>query len=172
MTHTQVVVVGSAHVTLTASQTRVVRVTLERRRGSAGSRLQAQLVLLFSVVAVTPAIVLAIFVSEIHRLGQNQGLSGHELSALATVETARETSLCSGHPVIGEALANEIVKELQAVDGPKNYVYPWHCAPLPVELIQQQRYLLYLGVGVPSPFLALGEDVAQAAEIGQSESSL
>jgi two-component system, NtrC family, nitrogen regulation sensor histidine kinase NtrY len=48
---------------------RVVRVTLERRRGSAGSRLQAQLVLLFSVVAVTPAIVLAIFATVFFQLG-------------------------------------------------------------------------------------------------------
>lgn len=48
---------------------RLVRVYLERRRGSAGSRIQAQLVLLFSVVAVTPTIVVAIFATIFFQLG-------------------------------------------------------------------------------------------------------
>lgn len=52
-----------------AVSVRVVRVMLERRRGSAGSRLQAQLVLLFSVVAVTPTIVVAIFATVFFQLG-------------------------------------------------------------------------------------------------------
>jgi two-component system nitrogen regulation sensor histidine kinase NtrY len=40
---------------------RVARLWAERRRGLAGSRLHARLVLLFSLVAVTPAIVVAVF---------------------------------------------------------------------------------------------------------------
>ena len=40
---------------------RITRVWVERRRGSAGSRLHVRLVFLFSVVAVTPAIVMAVF---------------------------------------------------------------------------------------------------------------
>ena len=40
---------------------RVTRVWVERRRGSAGSQLHVRLVFLFSVVAVTPAIVMAVF---------------------------------------------------------------------------------------------------------------
>ncbi len=40
---------------------RLVRLWLERRRGSAGSRLHARLVGLFSLVSVTPAIVVAVF---------------------------------------------------------------------------------------------------------------
>ncbi|HET9019588.1 MAG TPA: PAS domain-containing sensor histidine kinase [Acetobacteraceae bacterium] len=40
---------------------RLTRVWVERRRGSAGSRLHVRLVFLFSVVAVTPAIVVAVF---------------------------------------------------------------------------------------------------------------
>ena len=40
---------------------RVVQLWAERRRGSAGSRLHVRLVLLFSVVAATPAIVVAVF---------------------------------------------------------------------------------------------------------------
>ncbi len=40
---------------------RLVRLWLERRRGSAGSKLHARLVGLFSLVSVTPAIVVAVF---------------------------------------------------------------------------------------------------------------
>ena len=40
---------------------RIVQVWAERRRGSAGSRLQIRLVVLFSLVAVTPAIIVAVF---------------------------------------------------------------------------------------------------------------
>lgn len=52
-----------------AVSVRVLRVYLERRRGSAGSHIQAQLVLLFSVVAVTPTIVVAIFATVFFQLG-------------------------------------------------------------------------------------------------------
>lgn len=52
-----------------AVMVRVLRVYRERRRGSAGSRIQAQLVLLFSVVAVTPTIVVAIFATVFFQLG-------------------------------------------------------------------------------------------------------
>jgi two-component system, NtrC family, nitrogen regulation sensor histidine kinase NtrY len=40
---------------------RLVQLVLQLRRGSAGSRLHTRLVLLFSVVAVTPAIIVAVF---------------------------------------------------------------------------------------------------------------
>ena len=40
---------------------RLVRLWLERRRGSAGSRLQSRLVTLFGVIAVAPAIMVSIF---------------------------------------------------------------------------------------------------------------
>ena len=48
---------------------RLTRVWVERRRGSAGSRLHVRLVLLFSVVAVTPAIVVAVFATAFFNLG-------------------------------------------------------------------------------------------------------
>ena len=48
---------------------RLTRVWVERRRGSAGSRLHVRLVLLFSVVAVTPAIVVAVFATFFFHLG-------------------------------------------------------------------------------------------------------
>jgi len=51
---------------------RLVEVWVERRRGLAGSRLHVRLVVLFAVVAVTPAIVVAIFSA----LFLNRGLQG------------------------------------------------------------------------------------------------
>lgn len=48
---------------------RLVRVWIERRRGNAGARLHVRLVLLFGVVAVTPAIVMAVFATLFFNLG-------------------------------------------------------------------------------------------------------
>ncbi|MBV8916247.1 MAG: PAS domain-containing sensor histidine kinase [Acetobacteraceae bacterium] len=48
---------------------RLTRVWVERRRGSAGSRLHVRLVLLFSVVAVTPTILVAVFTTAFFSLG-------------------------------------------------------------------------------------------------------
>ena len=48
---------------------RITRVWVERRRGSAGSRLHVRLVLLFSVVAVTPTILVALFATAFFTLG-------------------------------------------------------------------------------------------------------
>ena len=48
---------------------RLVRVWAERRRGSAGSRLHVRLVMLFGVVAVTPALLVAIFAAVFFNLG-------------------------------------------------------------------------------------------------------
>lgn len=48
---------------------RITRIWVEQRRGSAGSRLHVRLVLLFSVVAVTPAIVVALFATAFFNLG-------------------------------------------------------------------------------------------------------
>jgi two-component system nitrogen regulation sensor histidine kinase NtrY len=48
---------------------RLTRVWVERRRGSAGSRLHVRLVLLFSVVAVFPTILVAVFATAWFSLG-------------------------------------------------------------------------------------------------------
>ena len=48
---------------------RLTRVWVERRRGSAGARLHVRLVLLFSVVAVTPTILVAVFATAFFNLG-------------------------------------------------------------------------------------------------------
>jgi two-component system nitrogen regulation sensor histidine kinase NtrY len=49
--------------------TRLVRVWAERRRGSAGARLHVRLVMLFGVVAVVPALVVAAFAAVFFNLG-------------------------------------------------------------------------------------------------------
>ena len=48
---------------------RLTRVWVERRRGSAGARLHVRLVLMFSVVAVTPTILVALFATAFFNLG-------------------------------------------------------------------------------------------------------
>lgn len=48
---------------------RITQVWVERRRGSAGSRLHVRLVVLFSVVAVAPAIVVAVFATAFFHFG-------------------------------------------------------------------------------------------------------
>jgi two-component system nitrogen regulation sensor histidine kinase NtrY len=61
---------------------RLTRVWVERRRGSAGSRLHVRLVLLFSVVAVTPSIVVAVFASAFFNLGIQSWFDDRIRSAL------------------------------------------------------------------------------------------
>jgi two-component system nitrogen regulation sensor histidine kinase NtrY len=48
---------------------RIVQVWAERRRGSAGSRLHSRLVMLFSVLAATPAIIVAVFSALFFNIG-------------------------------------------------------------------------------------------------------
>ncbi|MBO1079505.1 sensor histidine kinase NtrY-like [Roseomonas haemaphysalidis] len=61
---------------------RLVRVWAERRRGSAGSRLHVRLVLLFSVTAVTPALLVAVFAAVFFNLGIQAWFSDQVRSTL------------------------------------------------------------------------------------------
>ncbi len=61
---------------------RLVRLWLERRRGSAGSRLQSRLVALFGVVAITPAILVSIFSALFLDLGLQAWFSQQVRTAL------------------------------------------------------------------------------------------
>ncbi len=74
---------------------RLTRVWVERRRGSAGSRLHVRLVLLFSVVAVTPAIVVAIFSTVFFDLGVQTWFNDR-------VRTALEQSLQASQGYVEE----------------------------------------------------------------------
>ena len=61
---------------------RVTRVWVDRRRGSAGSRLHVRLVLMFGGVAVVPAIVVAIFASFFFSLGIQEWFNDRVRTAL------------------------------------------------------------------------------------------
>ncbi|WP_424812127.1 ATP-binding protein [Roseococcus sp. YIM B11640] len=73
----------------------LVRVWAERRRGSAGSRLHTRLVLLFSVVAIVPAIVLSGFSVGFFNLGIQAWFSDR-------VRTALEASLAASRAYFEE----------------------------------------------------------------------
>jgi two-component system nitrogen regulation sensor histidine kinase NtrY len=71
---------------------RLTRVWVERRRGSAGSRLHIRLVLLFGVVAVTPAIVTAVFAAAFFNLGIQSWFDDRIRTALdASLVSARSS---------------------------------------------------------------------------------
>lgn len=90
---------------------RVVQLAMERRRGTAGSRLHIKLATLFSVVAVTPAIIVAVFSVLFLNLGLESWFSER-------VSTALDASLAVAEAYIEEhrqniradalALANDI----------------------------------------------------------------
>jgi two-component system nitrogen regulation sensor histidine kinase NtrY len=69
---------------------RVTRVWVERRRGSAGSRLHVRLVLMFGGVAVVPAILVAVFASFFFSLGIQSWFNDRVRTALhESVEASR-----------------------------------------------------------------------------------
>ena len=72
---------------------RVTRVWVERRRGSAGSRLHVRLVLMFGVVAVTPSIVVAVFAAAFFNLGIQSWFDDRIRTALDASVTSARSSL-------------------------------------------------------------------------------
>ena len=92
----------------------LVRLWTERRSGSAGSRLHVRVVALFSVVAVGPAIIVAIFSALFFQLGLQSWFSD-------TVRTAVQGSVAVAEAYVGEhretiradllAMANDLNRE-------------------------------------------------------------
>ncbi len=72
---------------------RLTRVWVERRRGSAGSRLHVRLVLMFGVVAVTPSIVVAAFAAAFFNLGIQSWFDDRIRRALDASVTSARSSL-------------------------------------------------------------------------------
>ncbi len=72
---------------------RLARLWGEHRRGLAGSRLQARLVVLFGLVAVTPAILVAIFAGLFLNFGLEAWFSGRVRTALNAAEVVAEAYL-------------------------------------------------------------------------------
>ncbi len=74
---------------------RVARVWLERRRGAAGARLHVRLVMLFSVVAIIPTLVVAFFASVLFHVGIQAWFN-------VRVHTALEESLAAARGYLTE----------------------------------------------------------------------
>ncbi|HEX8374785.1 MAG TPA: hypothetical protein VF606_06360, partial [Geminicoccaceae bacterium] len=85
---------------------RLVRVWAERRRGSAGSRLHVRLVLLFGVVAVVPAMLVAAFAALFFNLGIETWFSDRVRTALeASLQASRGYLEEHRNTIRGDALA-------------------------------------------------------------------
>ena len=85
---------------------RLVRVWLERRRGSAGSQLHTRFVLVFSLVALTPAIIVSIFSAVFFNFGIQSWFSERVSSALKASLAVAEAYLEEHQQVIrGDILA-------------------------------------------------------------------
>ena len=95
---------------------RLVLLWVARRRGSAGSRMHARLVLLFSIVAVAPAIIVAVFSALFFNLGVQAWFSDR-------VKTALSESVAVAEAYVGEhrklivadtrAMAADLTSQLQ-----------------------------------------------------------
>ena len=85
---------------------RIVQVWMERRRGSAGSRLHVRLVALFSVVAVTPTIIVAIFSGVFFNLGLESWFSEKVRTAIGESVAVANAYLDENvHDIQSDALA-------------------------------------------------------------------
>ena len=85
---------------------RLVRVWIDRRRGAAGSRLYTRFVLLFSVVAVTPAIIVSVFSVVFFSLGIEAWFSERVRTVVQQSAAVAEAYLKEHRQVIrGEVLA-------------------------------------------------------------------
>ena len=90
---------------------RLVQLWLERRRGLAGSRLHIRLVALFSVVAVAPAIVVAVFSVSFFNLGIEAWFSKRVSTAIGESLAVAEAYLDEHREIIradARAMANDI----------------------------------------------------------------
>ncbi|WP_149535729.1 sensor histidine kinase NtrY-like [Siccirubricoccus phaeus] len=85
---------------------RLVRVWADRRRGSAGSRLHVRLVLLFGVVSVVPAMLVAVFAALFFNLGIETWFSDRVRTALeASLQASRGYLEEHRNTIRGDALA-------------------------------------------------------------------
>ncbi|HVU19848.1 MAG TPA: hypothetical protein VHE09_03895, partial [Rhizomicrobium sp.] len=83
---------------------RILRLWAERRSGIAGSRLHARLVVMFSVMAVVPAIFVAFFAATTLNLGMESWFSTHVRAALDNaVGVARQYAIETGRGITIDA---------------------------------------------------------------------
>ena len=104
---------------------RIVQVWVERRRGSAGSRLHIRLVVMFSLVAVTPAIFVAVFSALFFNFGIESWFSDRVRTALKESEEVAESYLREHQQVIRAdvlAMANDLNRSGPALlENPKRF---------------------------------------------------
>ncbi|MGI9449970.1 MAG: histidine kinase dimerization/phospho-acceptor domain-containing protein, partial [Geminicoccaceae bacterium] len=104
---------------------RLVQIILARRQGSVGSRLHARLVTLFSIVAVTPAIVVAVFAVTFLHYGLEAWFSERVSKALTNSLNVAQSYLEEHKDVIGAdalAMAADINREaLNLVGSPNRF---------------------------------------------------
>ncbi len=94
---------------------RMVQVMVERRRGSVGARLHIRLVVLFSLVALTPAIIVAVFSAVVFNFGLQNWFSDRVRTALAESQAVAESYLQEHRRNIGGdilAMANDINRQV------------------------------------------------------------
>jgi two-component system nitrogen regulation sensor histidine kinase NtrY len=85
---------------------RVIRIIMARVSGAAGSKLHARLVAMFSVVAVMPAIIVAVFAAVTLNRGLDAWFSQRTQVIISNAQTVAEAYLSEHHHVLrGDALA-------------------------------------------------------------------
>jgi two-component system nitrogen regulation sensor histidine kinase NtrY len=98
----------------TALARRLVALWVERRRGLAGARLHARMVLLFSVVAVTPTILIAVFTTLFLNLGVNAWFSDQVSTAIKDSQAVAQAYLQEHQQHLGDqalAMASDLQRQ-------------------------------------------------------------
>jgi two-component system, NtrC family, nitrogen regulation sensor histidine kinase NtrY len=98
----------------TALARRLVALWVERRKGLAGARLHARMVLLFSLVAVTPTIIVAVFTTLFLNLGVNAWFSDQVSTAIKDSQAVAQAYLQEHQQHLGDAalaMASDIQRE-------------------------------------------------------------
>ncbi|MDY0240943.1 MAG: PAS domain-containing sensor histidine kinase [Rhodospirillaceae bacterium] len=93
---------------------RLMRVLIERRKGVAGSKLHVRLVVMFSLVAVTPAILVAVFSVMLIKFGVEQWFNERVITAVDESLAVANAYLDEHTQVIGGdamAMANDLSRE-------------------------------------------------------------
>ena len=93
---------------------RLLRVWAERRAGAAGARLHVRLVVMFSVVAITPAILVAVFSTLVINFGVEQWFNKRVSTAVDESLAVAKAYLEEHQQVIGGdalAMANDLARE-------------------------------------------------------------
>lgn len=114
---------------------RIVAIAIERRRGQAGARLHARLVMLFGAVAVLPTVSIALFAALFIDLGIQGWFSGIVSGALDNSRSIAEAYLHEHEQTVRAdvtAMAGDLTRDPEFRYGPRNVV---------ATIVDQQRDL-------------------------------